>query len=140
MKLDKKLISRIVIVVLYLGLAVTMFLTGRTHTILIDNKSAEDGSYKAVKGMEVSVDKGEPVEFYKGDRDKFTVKAQKHTINIEFFDGSDPVSFTVKIPVTQDYVLLSIPKYLAGIEPYMEEFDIYASNKAEAAAAGRNDE
>ena len=133
MKLNKKIIARSVLVVLYLALAVVMFLTGRTHTILIDNKGDEAGTYKAVKGMEVSVDKGEPVEFYKGDRDKFPVKAQKHTIHVEFFDGSEPVTFTVKVPVTYDYVLLSIPKYLAGIEPYMEEFDIYASNKAAAA-------
>lgn len=134
MKLNKKIIARSILVVLYLVLAIVMFLTGRTHTILIDNKGDEAGTYKAVKGMEVSVDKGEPVEFYKGDRDKFTVKSQKHTIHIEFFDGSEPVTFTVKVPVTYDYVLLSIPKYLAGIEPYMEEFDIYASNKAAAAA------
>ena len=134
MKLNKKIIARSVLVVLYLVLAIVMFLTGRTHTILIDNKGDEAGTYKAIKGMEVSVDKGEPVEFYKGDRDKFTVKSQKHTIHVEFFDGSEPVTFTVKVPVTYDYVLLSIPKYLAGIEPYMEEFDIYASNKAAAAA------
>lgn len=134
MKLNKKIIARSILVVLYLVLAIVMFLTGRTHTILIDNKGDDAGTYKAVKGMEVSVDKGEPVEFYKGDRDKFTVKSQKHTIHIEFFDGSEPVTFTVKVPVTYDYVLLSIPKYLAGIEPYMEEFDIYASNKAAAAA------
>ena len=135
MKLNKKIIARSIIVVLYLVLAIVMFLTGRMHTILIDNKGDEAGTYKAVKGMEVSVDKGEPVEFYKGDRDKFTVKSQKHTIHVEFFDGSEPVTFTVKVPVTYDYVLLSIPKYLAGIEPYMEEFDIYASNKAAAALA-----
>ena len=135
MKLNKKIIARSILVVLYLVLAIVMFLTGRTHTILIDNKGDDAGTYKAVKGMEVSVDKGEPVEFYKGDRDKFPVKSQKHTIDIEFFDGSEPVTFTVNIPVTYDYVLLSIPKYLAGIEPYMEEFDIYASNKAAAALA-----
>ena len=134
MKLNKKIIARSILVVLYLVLAIVMFLTGRTHTILIDNKGDEAGTYKAVKGMEVSVDKGEPVEFYKGDRDKFTVKSQKHTIHVEFFDGSEPITFTVRVPVTYDYVLLSIPKYLAGIEPYMEEFDIYASNKAAATA------
>ena len=133
MKIDKKIVARSVLAVLYITLAIVMFLTGRTHTILIDNKGDEDGTYKAVKGMEVSVDKGEAVEFYKGDRDKFTVKSQMHTIHIEFFDGSDPIDLKVKIPVTQDYVLLSIPKYLAGIEPYMENFDIYASNRANAA-------
>lgn len=133
MKIDKKIVARSLLAVLYISLAIVMFLTGRTHTILIDNKGDEAGTYKAVKGMEVSVDKGEAVEFYKGDRDKFTVKSQKHTIHIEFFDGSEPVTLKVKIPVTQDYVLLSIPKYLAGIEPYMENFDIYASNRANAA-------
>ena len=132
MKISKKILARSVLCLLYILLAIVMFLTGRTHTILIDNKGDPNGLYKAVNGMEVSVDKGEPVEFYRGDRDKFTVKSQRHTINIEFFDGTEPVSFKVKVPVTQDYVLLSIPKYLAGIEPYMEEFDIYASNKAAA--------
>lgn len=132
MKISKKIIARSVLAALYIILAVVMFLTGRTHTILVDNKGDSNGAYKAVKGMEVTVDKGEPVEFYKGDRDKFPVKSQKHKMHIEFFDGSDPVDITVKIPVTYDYVLFSVPKYLAGIEPYMEEFDIYASNKAEA--------
>ena len=132
MKISKKILARSVLGLLYILLAIVMFLTGRTHTILIDNKGDPNGLYKAVNGMEVSVDKGEAVEFYRGDRDKFTVKAQRHTINIEFFDGSEPVTFKVKVPVSQDYVLLSIPKYLAGIEPYMEEFDIYASNKAAA--------
>ena len=133
MKIDKKIVARSLLAVLYISLAIVMFLTGRTHTILIDNKGDEAGTYQAVKGMEVSVDKGEAVEFYKGDRDKFTVKSQKHTIRIEFFDGSEPVTLKVKIPVTQDYVLLSIPTALAGIEPYMENFDIYASNRAHAA-------
>ena len=132
MKISKKILARSILGLLYILLAIVMFLTGRTHTILIDNKGDPNGLYKAVNGMEVSVDKGEAVEFYRGDRDKFTVKAQRHTINIEFFDGSEPVTFKVKVPVSQDYVLLSIPKYLAGIEPYMEEFDIYASNKAAA--------
>ena len=120
MKISKKILARSVLGLLYILLAIVMFLTGRTHTILIDNKGDPNGLYKAVNGMEVSVDKGEAVEFYRGDRDKFTVKAQRHTINIEFFDGSEPVTFKVKVPVSQDYVLLSIPKYLAGIEPYME--------------------
>ena len=132
MKISKKILARSILGLLYIVLAIVMFLTGRTHTILIDNKGDPNGLYKAVNGMEVSVDKGEAVEFYRGDRDKFTVKAQRHTINIEFFDGTEPVTFKVKVPVSQDYVLLSIPKYLAGIEPYMEEFDIYASNKAAA--------
>ena len=132
MKISKKILARSILGLLYILLTIVMFLTGRTHTILIDNKGDQNGLYKAVNGMEVSVDKGEPVEFYRGDRDKFTVKSQRHTINIEFFDGTESVSFKVKVPVSQDYVLLSVPKYLAGIEPYMEEFDIYASNKAAA--------
>ena len=54
MALEKKkirIIVRSAVAVVYLLLAVCMFITGRSHTVLIDNHAAEDGSYKAIKSM-----------------------------------------------------------------------------------------
>ncbi|AEE15788.1 DUF6672 family protein [Treponema brennaborense] len=124
MMINKKTAAvRAALAAAYVLLLVCMFVTGRTHTLLVDNKAAEDGSFTAVRGMEVTVNKGEPVEFMKGDRDKFTVKGQTVRLHVEFFDGTEACDFKVKIPLSQDMVLLSIPKLLAGIEPAMEPFD-----------------
>ena len=71
---------RAAIAVLYILLALCMFVTGRTHTVLIDNHGAEDGSYKAIKNMTVTVNRNAPSEFMKGDLDKFTVRGQKLVI------------------------------------------------------------
>jgi hypothetical protein len=120
----KRITIRTFIVIMYILLAVVMFATGRTHTILIDNKPAADGSYKAVNGMTVTINKLEPSEFMKGDRDKFLVKGQKVKIHVESFDGSIDTEYAVKIPFAQDSVLISIPKLAADIKPAVEKFDL----------------
>ena len=51
---NRKLLVRTLLVVLYIGLALLMAVTGKRHTILIDNKDAEDGSYIGVNGMSVT--------------------------------------------------------------------------------------
>ncbi len=115
---------RAAIAVLYILLALCMFVTGRTHTVLIDNHGAEDGSYKAIKNMTVTVNRNAPSEFMKGDRDKFTVKGQKLVIKVESFDGSIDDVYTLKIPLKEDNVLVSIPKLASGIDDAMEHFDM----------------
>lgn len=125
---NRAIIARTAIIVLYLALGVFVFVTGRTHTVLVDNKNAPDGSYKAYKGMEVTVGKNPKSEFMKGDRDKFTVKGQKAKIHVEFYDGTEDVTFTVRIPFAEDCVLVSIPAYTAGAEDYMQPFSLYGND------------
>ena len=105
-------------------LAVCMFITGRSHTLLIDNNGAEDGSYKAIKSMSVTINHLEPSEFMKGDRDKFTIKGQTVKIHVESFDGMLDETYTLKVPMKEDSVLISIPKLAAGIEDAMIPFDL----------------
>jgi len=124
---NRAVIARTAIIVIYIGLAVCMFITGRTHTVLIDNKNAADGSYKGYKGMVVTVGKSAPSEFMRGDRDKFTVKGQKAKIHVEFYDGTEDLDMTVRIPFAQDCVLVSIPAYNAGAEDYLQPFSLYGS-------------
>ena len=123
--LKKMIIVRSVIVVVYIMLAVVMFVTGRSHTVLIDNKAAEDGSFKAINGMEVTINKLPSSEFMKGDRDKFVVKGQNVKIKVVSFDGQVEDTFKVKIPLAQDAVLISIPKLVNGLDGAVEPFKIY---------------
>lgn len=118
------LIVRSIVAVVYLLLAVCMFVTGRSHTVLIDNHAAEDGSYKAIKSMTVTVNRNPPSEFMKGDRDKFTVKGQKLVIKVESFDGSADGVYTLKIPLAEDSVIVSVPRLAAGMDGAMEHFDL----------------
>lgn len=117
------MVARCAIAICYLLLAVAMFLTGRTHTLLVDNKGSQEGLYEAVDGMEVRVDGGAPEEMLRNDRSRFTVKGQRVTLSIEFFDGREGQEFTVRIPLLQDTVLLSVPRLLAGVEPALEPFE-----------------
>ncbi|MBN2811578.1 MAG: hypothetical protein JXP39_06770 [Spirochaetales bacterium] len=134
----KKIGGRAVLAFVYVALLVVFFLTGRTHTILIDNKADPDGAWQAVRGMTVSVNGREPVEYLRGDRDREIVKGQKFSIRIEFFDGRDPFEATLRVPLSVDTLLLSVPKLIDGIEPAMEKFDIYGANRA-TTAAGENE-
>ncbi|MBQ9539570.1 MAG: hypothetical protein IJU95_09890 [Treponema sp.] len=118
------IIVRSVLAVTYILLAVSMFVTGRSHTVLIDNHSVEDGSVKAIKGMTVTVNHNPPSEFMKGDRDKFTVKGQKLSIKVQSFDGSIDSVYTLKIPLREDNVLVSVPKLTAGLDGAMEKFQM----------------
>lgn len=121
----RRLLIRLGLILLYFCLAIFILFNGRGHTLLIDNKDADDGSYEAVEGMEVSINSKESAEYWPGDRDKEFIQGQKHKIRVEFFDEELPAfetSFTV--PFYVDMLILSVPKMLAGIEPFIEPFVI----------------
>ncbi|QTQ11226.1 hypothetical protein HRI96_02855 [Treponema parvum] len=121
----KTLIIRAVLITGYVLLGIVMFVTGRSHTVLIDNKNAEDASYKAINGMEVSINRLPPSEFMKGDRDKFIIKGQRLKIRVASFDGQVDEVFNLKIPLTQDAVLVSVPKLVNKISGAVEPFSVY---------------
>lgn len=120
--MKQTVIARSIIIVLYLLLAVVMFVTGRTHTVLIDNKGAEDGSFKAIKEMEISVNGQKPVEFFRNDRDKFTVQGQTLQVAVDYLDGSEIETYKLHIPLAEDAVIVSIPKLVEGISSALEPF------------------
>jgi hypothetical protein len=110
------------LLLVYVLLIVLMILTGRRHTILIDNKDAPDGSYSAINGMEVSIDAQESSEYYPGDRDKSIVQGQRHTIRVAIFDDNRSIEKTFSVPLWSDMMIISVPKLVAGIEPWIEPF------------------
>ncbi len=122
-KEKRRFLIRIALVLLYFCVTIFVLFNGRGHTILIDNKDADDLSYEAVDGMEVSIDSQESAEYWPGDRDKAVVRGQKHKIRISFFDEEIPeFEATFTVPFSVDMLILSVPKMLAGIEPFIETF------------------
>ncbi|MBL8967861.1 MAG: hypothetical protein JNG85_12715 [Spirochaetaceae bacterium] len=123
-KLDPvRLAVRAALVLAYLALGAAVFLSGRTHTVIVDYKGAEDGSYQAVEQVSVTVGENEALEYMGGDfRDKVTVRSQRQKLVIEPFSGGDKIEKTFTIPVGTDVILLSVAKAAAGIEPFVETF------------------
>ncbi len=118
----RRIAIRAVLVAAYIALAAVVFVLGKTHTVLVDNKDAGDGSVGAIDGVLVRVDRQEELELYAGDRDKAVVRGQSHTVTVEAIDGSAKVQKRIRVPLGEDVVLLSIPKLAAGIEPAMTPF------------------
>jgi hypothetical protein len=104
------------------GLAALVFVTGKGHTLLIDNKDAEDGSALAIDGVMVSVDRQEALELYSGDRDRAAVMGQVHTISIEIIADGTTMRKKVRLPIGKEMLLLSVPKLAAGLEPSVIPF------------------
>lgn len=104
----------------YLAIAAWAFVGGRGHTVLLDNKSAEDGSYAAFRTVEVSVNGGEAQQLSMRERAKAVAVGQRLRItasaNGRSFEGE------ARIPFGEDIILVSLPKLEAGIEPFWEPF------------------
>jgi hypothetical protein len=111
------------LIAVYILAVGAVFVLGKSHTLLIDNKDLADGSGTAIDGVLVSVDGREPLELYKGDRDMVKLKGQRHRVSIEPIMGGDKVEASIELPIDSDMLLLSVPK-LAGkqgsfIEPFV---------------------
>jgi hypothetical protein len=124
----RRLIIRLALVVVWIGLGVILFITNRGHTLLVDNRNVEDPAHpagatiRAPDLIKVTVNNGRALEFFRGDRDIFEVGGGTHRIYIEFSDGSPPFEKRFRLPLGPDMFILSIPKMINGVEPYYEVF------------------
>jgi hypothetical protein len=117
---NRRLLIRTAVIVVWIVLGIFLFIFNRGHTVLVDNRNLE--THRAPDLIKVTVDKGKPLEFFRGDRDIFEVGGGKHRIYIEFTDGHPPFEASFKLPLGPDMFLLSIPKMINGIDPYIEVF------------------
>jgi len=135
-RIIRRLLIRLSLVVVYAGLVLWVFVLGKGHNLIIDNKDLADGSLTAVtEGNLVSVDGKEASELYPGDRIMEPVKGQTHTIAIEDISGGNRIERKITLPVTKDTLLVSIPKLIAGVNPAVEVFvplKTAPANEAEA--------
>jgi hypothetical protein len=120
----KTLLIRGAIVVFWIALGTVLFISSRGHTLLIDNKDQESLALEASDLITVYVDGGWGVEYFRDDRDRITVAGTKHRIRIEFSDGTPPFDGKFSLPIKDDMYLLSVPKMVNGIEPFVEVFHV----------------
>lgn len=109
----RRLLVRLGLLVVFFGLMAFVFVTGKGHTLILDNKDSADGSIKALESVSISVDGQEPMDFSAGDRDVAKVKGQSHRVEITVKD-SQMVQHRITLPLQEETLLLSIPKLLAG--------------------------
>ena len=119
---QRRLIIRLALVFVWIGLGVVLFIVNRGHTLLVDNHDVTAPELRAPDFIMVTVDKKKPLEFFRGDRDLFKVGGSSHRIVVEFSDGTAPFEAVFQLPLKPDMFLLSIPKMINGIEPYFEVF------------------
>ncbi|MFA5468783.1 MAG: DUF6672 family protein [Sphaerochaetaceae bacterium] len=117
----KRRLIQLAVVVLVILLGVIMFIVGKEHTILLDNKSVEiDGTtYNAFQIVEVQVAKGETLELGPRDRDKAVVMGQRHKLTVTYTDRNFEEHVIVKkfsVPIGESMVLISLPVFAAGLD------------------------
>jgi hypothetical protein len=118
----RRLLVRSGLVVVYIALIALVFVTGKSHTILVDNKDRAEGPFQAIDGVLVSIDGREPLELYKGDRDMVKVKGQSFRVALEPIAGGDKKTAVLRIPMDVDMLLLSVPMLAAGRQDCIEAF------------------
>jgi hypothetical protein len=114
---------RFVIAVVWILLGGVLFVTSRGHTLLIDNRNGE-GSPRANQAGQIAVrvDDKEPLKLFEGDRGRLTVTGSKHRIRVEFPGGKAPFEGAFTLPLYNDMYLLSVPRMVGGVEPFVEVF------------------
>jgi hypothetical protein len=118
----RKKIIKAAVAFVWVGLGILLFIFNRGHSILLDNHNVESPSLRAPDMIKVTVDKGKSLEFFRGDRDIVDVGGGQHYAKVEFSDGTPPFEASFSLPLGPDIFLLSIPKMINGIEPYIEVF------------------
>ena len=119
---QRRLLIRLALVVIWIGLGVLLFVLNRGHSLLVDNRNVESPALRAPDLIQVTVNKNGPLEFFRGDREIYRVGGGQHRIYIEFSDGTPPFEKRFPLPLGPDMFILSIPKMINGIEPYIEVF------------------
>lgn len=130
MKNKRKLLFRLGALVVLAALALGMYVSGRGHTLYLDNKTLEyEGvSYEAPYRAVVYQGDTEVAKLQKRDRGMMTWIGQSVKLKVEMIEqkGADPVpyEFTVDLPFHQDGIVLNLPAMVAGLpaSAYMSEF------------------
>ena len=130
MKSKKRLLIRILAIAVVIGVAVTMFIIGRGHTVYFDNKDLEaDGTeYKSYYQIEVFVDDVSVCKLRSGERGMVSTMGQDFTMVLHITPEKDGKkvgsAVTLKLPYNMDGIILNLPAMLGGAseEVYLEEF------------------
>ena len=114
----RRTLVRAALILVYVGLMVLVFVLGKGHTLLVDNKDVAGTDLRAYSIVKITVDNLKPSEETKGDRDMFKIKGQKHRIVLEVPGDPNKIVRYITIPMGSEIVLISIPKLAAGQDPF----------------------
>jgi hypothetical protein len=126
----RRLIIRLTLVLVSVLLGAVLFIFNRGHTLLVDNNNLQEEGIHAPDLIKISIDGGYPLEFFRGDRDRYNLGGINHRIRIEFSDGTAPFEGTFKLPIKDDMYILSVPRMINGLEPFVEVFHTVRENRA----------
>lgn len=124
----KRTIIRGAALVLLLLIAMALYMTGKGHSILLDNKTVEIAGteYKMFNTLEVKIDRGDEREILKRDRIKEDVVGQSHKITITYLDKGEEKVLVKKFRIRtgQAMYLISLPALIGGAEDWLEPFEV----------------
>lgn len=132
----RRLVVRSALVAAYVAVGVWVMLSGREHIILLDNKTLADGSAQAFRRVKVIIDRNKPIELYARDRDKITVRGQRHTIRLETTEEAKTLEAGFSVDFSEDMFLLSVPAMASGRRDFIELFKTAPEPPKDAATGG----
>ena len=131
MKSKRRIVFSVLLVLILVGVAASMMVIGRGHTVYFDNKTLEDyqgQTYKAFEKVVVTV-KGEQVaKLAKRDRGMSVWIGQNFKMILEVTrekgDESEIHEIDLKLPYNVDGIVVNLPALLAGLpeEAWFSEF------------------
>lgn len=126
----KRWIYRIAALVILLGIAATMVVIGRGHTVYFDNKKMDYNgtTLEPPRKVEVYVNGERVAKLSPKDRGMATNIGQNFEMTLEITQnkGDEPVTrdVSLKLPFNMDGIIVNLPGLLADIpyEDYISEF------------------
>jgi len=110
----KKRTKQVILILILVGISIVLFVLGKGHNFLIDNKSITvDGkSFKAFEYLNVYIGADELLDIWEGDRVMSVGAGPWHKIKAEAVDENGKVLSTVEKSFSvglDDYYVINIP-------------------------------
>lgn len=123
----RRIAIRAGVLVLFVALGIFLFINGKGHDILIDNKTVTlgDTTYEAFASAMVSLDGRKAVEIQRRERLPETLVGGKHHIKVEVMNRGGKVVQTVEqsfaLGLARTY-LLNLPALVSGDAGWIQVF------------------
>jgi hypothetical protein len=123
----RRIIVRALSVLFLFLIAVMLFLGGKGHSLLIDNKTVEIGgkTYRELNVVEVKIGRGKEEEMLKKDRIKIETAGQRQVITVTFpgDDGNEKIiKKTFRIKLNEPMYLISLPALIGDADGWLVPF------------------
>lgn len=115
---QRRAIVRIALVLVIIAFSAFLFVAGKEHTVLLDNKavSLNGTDYAPFDRIVIDAGRGKTIELYPRDRDKLTTMGRSVRLSFATYDKRGQLIARVKlrVPTEGDMILVNLPAFLAG--------------------------